>query len=418
MPGVATAFAATQAAWRFYANEAVTLRQLASPLIERARQGVGDSCDHYALVALDWCNLHFNNHESKPDRVELSQPKDLGYDLLSALVVSDRDGSPIAPVCLDLRAKDGLHTTRSDQILKPVSALDGLDPLMREVESQELGRPCLYIIDREADSVAHYRRWSEQERKFLVRADDARLVLHEDRECTLVNVAKSLRKKGPLAYTRDVSIRGQKARQFVGETTVILHRAAQIQRQRGRGKKKKRDRRRIKGAPLTLRLVVCEVRDDRNKLLARWLLLSNAPAEVSASTLALWYYWRWQIESYHKLLKSAGMHVEQWLQQDAAALGKRLAIAAMAAVIVWHLARNASPEAGELRAVLVKLSGRQIKRGKKLPKFTEPALLAGLGVLLPMLCLLEQYTVEELIALAKSALPYDSLMSVRKRGSG
>jgi hypothetical protein len=418
LPGIATSFAAAQASWRFYANDAVTLPQLAGPLIERAREGVGDSSDHYALVVFDWCNLHYNNHESKEDRVELSQPKDTGYDVLTGLVISDRDGSPIAPVCLDLRAKDGLHTTRSGDILKPVSALDGLDPLMSEVEGQKLALPALYIIDREADSVAHYRRWSEKNRKFLVRADDARKVLHEGRECTLVNVAKELHRREALQETREVSIRGQTATQFVGEAAVVLHRPAQIQRRRG--KKKKRDRRRIKGAALTLRLVACEVRDDQGKLLARWLLLSNAPQEVKASTLALWYYWRWQIESYHKLLKGAGLHVEQWLQRDAGALCKRLLVAAMAAVIVWHLARNPSSEAGEMREVLVRLSGRQMKRGKKLPKFTEPALLAGLGVLLPMLCLLEKYTVEELTELARSVLPYDSLRPVRKnrRGSG
>jgi hypothetical protein len=418
MPGVAAAFSATQGAWRFYGNDAITLPQLASPLIERAREGVGDSCDRYALVVFDWCNLHFNNHESKRDRVELSQPKDLGYDLLTALVVSDRHGSPIAPVCLDLRAKDGIHTTRSDKILKPLSALDGLDPVMAEAENLKLKLPPLYIIDREADSVAHYRRWSKLGRKYLVRANDTRCVLHEDRECRLVDVAKNMSKKGLLADTREVSIRGQTARQFVGETTVTLHRAAQMHRPSGKGKNKKRNRKRIKGAALELRLIVCEVRDEKGKMLARWLLLSNAPADVSAATLALWYYWRWRIESYHKLLKSAGMQVEQWLQQNAGALCRRLAIAAMAAVTVWHLARNESAEAGELREVLVKLSGRQMKRRKTLAKFTEPALLAGLGVLMPMLCLLERYTVEELVHLARSALPYDSLMSGSKRKSG
>ena len=38
----------------------------------------------------------------------------------------------------------------------------------------------------------------------------------------------------------------------------------------------------------------------------------------------------------------------------------------------------------------VRLSGRQMKRGKNARPFTEPALLAGLSVLLPMLDLVEQ----------------------------
>jgi hypothetical protein len=53
----------------------------------------------------------------------------------------------------------------------------------------------------------------------------------------------------------------------------------------------------------------------------------------------LWYYWRWRIECYHKLLKSAGQRVEQWQQESAAAVARRLAVSAMSAVVVWHLAR-------------------------------------------------------------------------------
>jgi hypothetical protein len=48
-------FAAARAAWRFYSNPAVTLPQLAAPLVECARAGVAAACDAYALVALDFC---------------------------------------------------------------------------------------------------------------------------------------------------------------------------------------------------------------------------------------------------------------------------------------------------------------------------------------------------------------------------
>ena len=46
------------------------------------------------------------------------------------------------------------------------------------------------------------------------------------------------------------------------------------------------------------------------EVLSRWLLLSNVPADVAASELALWYYWRWRIESFFKLLKSAELAAE------------------------------------------------------------------------------------------------------------
>ena len=33
--------------------------------------------------------------------------------------------------------------------------------------------------------------------------------------------------------------------------------------------------------------------------------LSNVK-DIDASTIALWYYWRWKIETFFKLMKSAG----------------------------------------------------------------------------------------------------------------
>ena len=63
----------------------------------------------------------------------------------------------------------------------------------------------------------------------------------------------------------------------------------------------------------------------------------------------------------------------------------------MACVVVWRLARDTRHEAAELRNMLIRLGGRQMKRGKKHRGFTEPALLAGLGVLIPMLLLLQEY---------------------------
>jgi hypothetical protein len=140
-------------------------------------------------------------------------------------------------------------------------------------------------------------------------------------------------------------------------------------------------------------------------LLAEWLLLSNAPSEVDAAEIALWYYWRWRIESFFKLLKGAGQHVEQWQQETAIALARRLLVASMACVLIWQLARSSAPEAVRLRSLLIRLSGRQMKWGVE---FTEPALLAGMWVLLAMLEVLEHHEVTDLQQLATFALASSS----------
>jgi hypothetical protein len=77
----------------------------------------------------------------------------------------------------------------------------------------------------------------------------------------------------------------------------------------------------------------------------------------------------------------------------------------MAAVVVWQLARDSSPTAHDLRQLLVELSGRQMKRTRGARDFTEPALMAGLGVLIPMLFVLQQYDVDQIRRMAQAALP-------------
>jgi hypothetical protein len=402
-PGVSKPFAATQGAWRFLSNPNISLEQLAQPLLQCASEGVASDCDSYVLVPLDFCPLHYGSHASKTDRVTLANHGDQGYELLTALALEDRNGSPLAPLCLELKAADGIHSTRSERLLPSRSRLDRLGPLMAHVAGLELGKTPVFIIDREADSVGHYRKWDKQKRLFVVRADDTPRVYFEDQHQPLAQVADTLHQRKNFTFAREVTLRGKPARQFVAETKVVLRRPARTQRvDKETGQAVHRN---VAGKAITLRLIVSEVRDASGKVLERWLLLSNLPDSIDAATVALWYFWRWRIESYHKLLKGAGQHVESWQQESAAALAARLAVAAMAAVVVWKLARDDSQPAQQMRQVLVKLSGRQIKRGKDARDFTEPALMAGLGVLIQMLLLLEQHDLQEIKKLAQLTLP-------------
>ena len=93
----------------------------------------------------------------------------------------------------------------------------------------------------------------------------------------------------------------------------------------------------------------------------------------------LWYYWRWNIESYFKLMKSGGQELEHWQQESGSAILKRLLVASMACALVWCLQSNESEESVEFQQVLVRLSGKRLKRGH--PP-TPGILLSGLFVLL------------------------------------
>ena len=186
-------FAATQAAWRFFHNPAVSLPQLVRPVQEATRQALAQAASFEALVVHDWSKLHYGTHSSKTDGVPLTQEGDLGYELLSALVLESQHGEPLGLVNQDIRAADGLHSTRHARPGKASSALDGLSEVIEHVEGLKLGTSLVHIADHEADSVTQYRQWSARSYYWLVRADDSRRVRYGEQEYALSDLASHLK---------------------------------------------------------------------------------------------------------------------------------------------------------------------------------------------------------------------------------
>src|SRR5262245_34358949 len=95
------------------------------------------------------------------------------------------------------------------------------------------------------------------------------------------------------------------------------------------------------------------------------------------------------------------MQLESWLQRTAAAVHKRLLLAAMACAVARAAARRPGEEGRWLRSLLVRLSGRQVKASVG---WTWPALLAGAGVLVVIGEVLEQPELLQQITELKDAL--------------
>ena len=237
-----------------------------------------------------------------------------------------------------------------------------------------------------------YRDWQAAGRHFLVRAKDGRKVRWQGQEQSLAEVAGRL----PLRRCREVPTGVRRAVQHVAEAEVVLDRPAG-----GIGAAAVRlINQRVPGPPLTLRLVVSRVCDASGRTLAVWYLLTNLPATVATDTAALWYYWRWRIESLFKLFKSAGHQVEHWQQQGG---GHRQATADSGHGLRAGVAVGAPPFGSSRYAaqLLVQLSGRQLNYRRR---HTTPALLAGLWVLLAMLEVMQQHRVEDLRGFKKLLL--------------
>ena len=372
--------AAMQAAWRFHHNDRVTPQALIQPLQEAARRALAEHKSNMTLLVHDWSKLNYARHTSKQDVAQLTHEHDIGYELSTALLVSTIGGAPLAPMQMHLKTAETIHSTASTSPVlgQADDHLSQVLPTMEAAKAWDLPTRLVHVIDREADSVGHYRAWDDEGHLFLVRADD-RLVQWRGQEQLMSAVHEQLLAENAFVQTGTVSYRGRSAFQYVAETTVILHRPARTRRD-GR-------QREIAGRPLPLRLVISRVCDANGDLLATWLLLTNvSPDDADGATIASWYYWRWRIESFFKLLKSDGQEIEHWQQTTGAAIFRRLLVVAMACVTVWHIERDQSEDGAQMRRLLIRLSGRQMKRNKP---FTTPALLAGLLVLLPMLDLLD-----------------------------
>lgn len=374
---------------------------LIEPLIQRVR----DEAPHSgSLLAIhDWSTLAFATHTSKTDRRQLTHAHDIGYDLATVLMVRGSDGACIAPVAVSLAKHNAILSTQPDPVAD-VTHVDQIRPQMDFVASLNLGVDVVHVIDREADSVGHWRNWSEAGHRVLVRADD-RLVKHDDRERKLVEIADEMQVRGGLKSAGKALYRGRQAWRFVGQTQVVLHRPA---------KRREGDKQReIRGEPVSLRLVVVELRDAKDKVLARWLLLTNVAEEVAdAATVASWYYYRWQIENLHKLLKSAGWQLESWLQRNGERLLRKLLVAMAACVEVWALERRTDESSESFKVLLMALSGRQTKARRPI---TTTALLAGLWVLQQSATWLSRDETSSPNALLKQHLPLFASASTKDR---
>jgi hypothetical protein len=383
----------SQKLWRFCSDVRVEGAALIEPMHEAVRREVADR-PGVLLAIHDWSTLSFGGHPSKADRATLTHAHDVGYDLATVLMVRGDDGAPIAPVTVSLTTADGVLSTRDDAPPADACHIDQIRGAMGYVHDLDFGATVVHVIDREADSVNHWRQWSADGRLALVRADD-RKVLRDGQETSLCAIAEGLHRDGAFVEAGAATSHGRKARLFVAEVEVVLHRAGK----RNQGKKKVE----VPGPPLPLRLVVTEVRDLKGRVLARWLLLTDVPAGLAdAATIARWYYFRWRIESLHKLLKKAGWQLEGWLQRNGERLLNKLLIAFGACASVWALERRHDAESEAFQRLLMQLSGRQTKRGRPI---TTSGLLAGLWVLQGALGPLARHGPEKLNAMLEDHLP-------------
>ncbi len=158
------------------------------------------------------------------------------------------------------------------------------------------GARLIHLIDREGDSV-----WalpalgpSPADLPGPGRCRASRGYVGRAKNLPVGEVARRLAALGAFVPSREVEFHGQRVQQEVAETVVVLTLAGLGGIGGGGGQKISAPLDR--GSALArLRLIVSRLRGSAGPSAGPVAgLLSNAPIEVSAATLALWYYWRWR----------------------------------------------------------------------------------------------------------------------------
>lgn len=386
-----------QASYRFYNNENVDFSSLNSPIIKHGLEEIEKQCDEYVLNAYDWSHLDYKHHHEKEGRIGKKKKtgKQLGYDHQSSLTISDKTGEPIAPLAQNLRIDKQILSTYNENIDMSLTHLEELVQRTRWIRNSfEINKKIVDIIDREGDSVALMREYELNKWHYLIRAKRNHTVYVEklDEDLKQGELADSL-PKGKFVKSIEYQAKGKKREEvkiYVNEIDIELRRDATKSVINEKGKKITK---KTAGEHIKARLIVERLINNEGEIVAQWILLTNLSKDVPSQKVATWYYYRWKIESYFKLLKSAGFNLEKWQQQKPQAIFRRLLICSQACILLWKLQQSNEKNAETIKKFLAKISGRLMAWGKD---YTAPALLAGLWNFISMLDILTVYDVDEL----------------------
>lgn len=178
---------------------------------------------------------------------------------------------------------------------------------------------------------------------------------------------------------------------WVGQTEVKLCGRAL----RGVGSKKRKPE---QGVPLRVRIVVSELRRAGHKPL-RWVLLTNL--DDRAEDVVAAYLLRWKVERIFWLSK-LGFRLEDWHQESAERVARRLLLVQLAAMAVYLLSQQTDPAAMATLHRLALLGGWP---GRKNTPIGPTVLMRGVLIFIAAVQLCQQLGKRELLSMAQSLEP-------------
>lgn len=331
-----------EAAYRFFGNERVRPEEILAP---HFRRSAGRAAQHpRILVVHDTTQFEFPGESKRRGLGRLIRPGQGFFGHFSLATSADGNREPLGLLALETifrldRPKPKAERKGSDNRGESARWRNCIEDSERAIGGRTTA---IHVMDREADSYATFAALIDQNRLFVIRSFQDRVLA--DAESRLRAVAKearvALRREVPLSPRP--KIRGPKgkrhpARRFrqaklsFAATSVELPRTVDAQAAQAKS--------------LGLNVIhVLERKPPVNQPAVEWFLLTNLPIDTpdEIAFAVDCYRGRWTIEEFFKALKT-GCQYERRQLESAESLLNALAILAPVAwrlLLLRHVARN------------------------------------------------------------------------------
>jgi hypothetical protein len=321
----------TKAAYPFFANENTTRERIGESHYKRTAERAAQRGWVLAVQGTSFLNYSHHPKTQELGAIGNKKQKQRGFGMHSTLA--------LAPSGLPLGLLDQRWLERSidepsykpNEIRRlPIEAKESNRWLQAMRQAEDIvagGAKLVHVCDAEADIYEFFTEFEQRDRYFLVRAGSNRCLLQDKIE--MPSKLWPYLELQPLLGERAVAIRGNQMHKG-REATVSVRTAAVTLKPPYRPVGRRLP-------PLTMTAILLREENPPAEIdePIEWLLLTNLPLKNKGEVLraADWFGLRWQIEDFHKILKS-GCKVEECRLQTAGRLQK---YSAMMSIVAWHL---------------------------------------------------------------------------------
>ena len=321
-------WADTKAAYRFFDNKKVTPEGIQGA--HRART-VGRMREHKRVLAIqDTSFLNFTHHPQTEELGEIGNKtqNQRGFGMHSTLAVTEK-GVPLGLLTQDFFTRAiGEPAHRAAALSKlPIEEKESYRWVQAFEQTLALAPDDVEVItvcDREADIYEMFVFAQENDGSLLVRASSDRKLLDAETDKLWSCVEQQ-----PIANNLAVRITGNSERKERTANVSVRYTSVEL--------KPPWRPNQLKLPPVTLNAILVREEDPSPDVgdPIEWLLLTNTPVASfkDAEQVIQWYCTRWQIELFHKVLKS-GCNVEECRLKTAPRLQNFIALMS---VVAWRL---------------------------------------------------------------------------------